>query len=428
MLQPVILVEQPMQSESNRPVLFVASCISLLTTSMIFTIRGAIGPDLEAAFNLTHEQMGQIWSPAFWGFTISIFLCGFLNDLIGMKSLHALSSVGFIGGVTLVLIAPRPEVAQVESIFSTTGTMMLFAGFLLMGLSQGIVEGVINPLIATLYSAKKAHKLNVLHAWWPGGLIIGGVLALLLTEMDVGWKLQLGTIMVPAIAYLGIVLTQTYPKTERVTSGVTTSTMISQTFRPLFLILFVAMWATAASELGPDQWFPSIMGDLTNIAGISFLIYTAGLMFVLRLFAGPITHFIKPPVLLLICAVLAVIGLYWLGSLKPGTSVFVAFAAATVFGVGKTFFWPTMLAITSEQFPKGGSLAMCIMGGAGMLSIAFILPIMGQRFDDMGAGAALQAVAILPAILIVVFGALVLYFKARGGYTVRSAGESPADN
>ncbi|MCH7654649.1 MAG: MFS transporter [Chloroflexi bacterium] len=417
-----------MSSESNRTTLFVASCISLLTTSMIFTIRGDILGDLETAFHLTHEQMGQILSPAFWGFTISIFICGFLNDLIGMKSLHALSSVGFIGGVGLVLIAPEPEVAQVSSIFATTGTVMLFSGFLLMGLSQGVVEGVINPLIATMYSDKKAHKLNVLHAWWPGGLIIGGVIALLLTKAQVSWQLKLGTIMVPAVVYLGIVLTQKYPKTERVTSGVSTPEMVSQIFRPLFLILFVCMWATAAAELGPDQWFPSIMGDLTNIAGINFLIYTAGLMFVLRLFAGPITHFIKPPMLLLICAVLASIGLYWLGSLKPGTSVFMAFAAATVFGVGKTFFWPTMLAITSEQFPKGGSLAMCVMGGAGMLSIAFILPMMGQRFDSLGAGAALQSVAILPAVLIVVFGGLVFYYKAKGGYTVKSLGEKSAED
>ena len=161
-------------------------------------------------------------------------------------------------------------------------------------------------------------------------------------------------------------------------------------------------------------------------------------MFILRLFAGPITRFVKPPKLLLICAVLAAIGLYWLGSLTPavkgedgsiitpGSPIWIAFMAATVFGVGKTFFWPTMLAITAEQFPKGGSLTMCIMGGAGMIASALIVWLMGLRFDEAGAGAAFQAVAILPAILIVVFGALVFFYKAKGGYSVKTINQETA--
>lgn len=431
-----------MSSESNRTTLFVASCISLLTTSMIFTIGGATGTDMEAAFNLTHGQMGKIWSPAFWGFTISIFLCGFLNDLIGMKVLHALSSIGYIVGVGLVLVAPQATAgaAPLESIFDTTGTVMLFSGFLVMGLSQGLVEGVINPLIATIHSDKKAHKLNVLHAWWPGGLIIGGLVALFMKSKGMGWELQFGTIMVPAIVYLGIVLTQKYPKTERVSSGISTSEMVSQLYRPLFIVFFLCMWLTSAAELGPAKWLPSVMDTLTSIEGVAFLIYTAGLMFVLRSFAGPITRLVKPPVLLLICATLTAIGLFWLGSLTPpvrgeddlvitpGSPIWIAFAAATVFGIGTTFFWPTMLAITAEQFPKGGSLAMCIMGGTGMLASSLIVWLMGQRFDEAGAGATFQMVAILPAILIVAFGGLVFYFKAKGGYTVNSLNKESSED
>jgi hypothetical protein len=93
-----------------------------------------------------------------------------------------------------------------------------------------------------------------------------------------------------------------------------------------------------------------------------------------------------------------------------------AFVAATVFGVGKTYFWPTMLGITSEQFPRGGALLMNLMGGAGMLASAVILPIMGSRLDQGGPGAALQSVSALAIALVVIFGSLLLYFRARGGY------------
>ena len=395
--------------------LFVASCLSLLTTSMVFAIRGDIEADLSAAFHLTKEQMGLIWGPAFWGFTLAIFVSGLIVDAIGMRALHVISSLGYLGGILIVLLAPRPS-GPVTSIFDSTGTALLYVAFLAMGLSQGLVEGVINPLVATIFKEEKTHKLNVLHAWWPGGMIVGGLVALLLTQLGASWQVKLASILVPAVVYLAMILGQEYPKTERVQSNVSTGDMFKEAFNPMFLLLFACMWMTAASELGPDQWFPSIMKDLTGIQGVLFLIYTAGLMFILRFFFGGLAHKLSPFGLLTGCSVLCAIGLYWLGGLQPGTTPAVAFVAATLFGVGKTYYWPTMLGVTSELFPKGGALLLALMGGAGMLCIALVLPIMGAAFDKAGAGAALRTVAVLPIILTVVFGLLFLYYKAKGGY------------
>lgn len=395
--------------------LFVASCLSLLTTSMVFAIRGDIEGDLSGAFHLTKEQVGLIWGPAFWGFTLAIFVSGLIVDAIGMRALHIISSLGYIGGVVLVLLAPRPS-APMSSIWDTTGTTLLYIAFLAMGLSQGLVEGVINPLVATMYKEEKTHKFNVLHAWWPGGMVVGGIVALILTQLGAGWQVKLASIMVPAAIYLFMILGQEYPKTERVQSNVSTGDMFKEVMNPMFLLLFACMWMTAASELGPDQWFPSIMKDLTGMQGIWFLMYTAGLMFVLRFFFGGLAHTLSPFGLMMGCSILCAVGLYWLGGLQPGTSPLVAFVAATLFGVGKTYYWPTMLGVTSELFPKGGALLLALMGGAGMLCIAVVLPIMGAAFDKAGAGAALRTVAVLPVVLTVIFGGLFAYYKARGGY------------
>src|SRR5438094_1665462 len=395
--------------------LFVASCVSLVTTSMVFAIRGDVAGPMSTAFQISNEQMGLIFSPAFWAFTIAIFISGAIVDIVGMRGLHILSSLGYFVGIGLVLLAPHPT-APVASIFDNTGTTLLYAGFLVMGLSQGLVEGVINPLVATIYSDQKTKRLNMLHAWWPGGQVIGGLLAVLLTAVGVGWQIKLSTILVPAAIYLVMAFSTPYPATERVQSTVPTGDGRAQTAKPLFLLLFVCMWMTAAAELGPDQWFPKVMGALVpQLQGVLFLVYTAGLMFLLRTFGSGIAH--KNPIgTLFVCSILTGIGLYWLGGLQPGTSAVVAFAAATIFGVGKTYFWPTMLGVTAEQFPRGGALLISLMGGAGMLSVAVALPIMGARIDKFGPGAALQLVAGLGAILAVIFGGLFLYFKARGGY------------
>src|SRR5688500_7856349 len=192
--------------------LFLASCVSLVTTSMVFAIRGDVAPAMSAAFQLTNEQMGLIFSPAFWAFTIAIFISGALVDAVGMRALHVLSAIGYLVGIVLILVAPHPT-SPVASIFDSTGTSMLYAGFFIMGLSQGLVEGVINPLIATIYANEKTRKLNMLHAWWPGGLVIGGLLAALLPQaLNASWQIKLGTIAVPAIVYLVMALSLAYPR------------------------------------------------------------------------------------------------------------------------------------------------------------------------------------------------------------------------
>src|SRR5262245_6546911 len=232
--------------------LFIASCVSLVTTSMVFAIRGDVEGAMSTAFFLSKEQMGLIWGPAFWAFTIAIFISGAVVDTVGMRALHILSSLGYIVGLLVVLFAPHPT-APVASIFSETGTTLLYLGFFIMGLSQGLVEGVINPLIATIYNDQKVKKLNMLHAWWPGGLVIGGLLAYALTNMGASWQLKLSLIFVPAVVYLLMAFSLTYPKTERVASNISTGEMWGQTAKPMFILLFICMRLTDEVDLGPVQ-------------------------------------------------------------------------------------------------------------------------------------------------------------------------------
>ncbi len=404
----------------NKRTLFFTSCLSLVVTSMVFAIRGDIEPAMGATFHLTNEQMGTIWSPAFWAFTVAIFISTPLVNVVGMRALHIVSAIGYIIGLLVILLAPHPT-APVASIFGNTGTTLLYVGFFILGLSQGLVEGVINPLVTTIYADEKTRRLNMLHAWWPGGQVIGGLLAVAMTmTMNASWQLKLGTIFVPTLVYLFMSMSLEYPKTERVTSSVPTKVMWKEAAKPFFILMFACMWMTAASELGPDQWFPSVMSNLTGMSGqgVLFLVYTAGLMWVLRFYFNGWAH--KSPIrALFICSILTAIGLFWLGGLHQGTSVTVAFAAATVFGVGKSYFWPTMIGVTSERFPRGGALLLGLMGGAGMASVAAVLPVMGGLIDRYGQGqpgVALQYVAVLPTILIVIFGGMWIYFRSKGGY------------
>lgn len=408
----------------NRNRLFLASCVALVTTSMVFSIRGDILDALGADFHLNNEQLGQILSPAFWGFTLSIIVGGSLVDVFGMRRLLMLSGIGYVVAIIAVIFAPFPS-GPVESIFTNGSCLILYAAMLTLGLSQGLVEGVINPLCSTLYPDNKTHRMNVLHAWWPGGLIVGGLLAYFITKAmgldqgvdaataTLGWRIKLATILIAAVVYMFMISKEKFPETERVTAGVSNNQMFRDLLQPMFLILWFCMWLTSATELGTDQWVSSLVTNLTGMQGVLVLVYTAGIMFVMRFFGGPLAHKFSPFGLLTISAVLSAVGLYALGSISTTAGVF---AAATIFGIGKTYFWPTMLGITSELFPKGGPVALAVMGGTGNLAIAFVIPIMGGWYDAGGAAATFKNVAVMPVVLIVLFVGLLLYFRSKGGY------------
>lgn len=407
----------------NTKKLFIASCVALVTTSMVFSIRGDILDSLGADFHLTKEQIGLILSPAFWGFTLSIFIGGSLVDMLGMRRLLLTSAAFYILAVLAIIFAPRPTGPMG---FTDTPFIILYGAMLTLGLAQGLVEGVINPLVATMFPNDKTHRMNLLHAWWPGGLIVGGLASYALTKamgldvagvaaatMTIGWQVKLALIMVPAVIFAIMIWNENFPETERVAAGVSNSEMASDLLKPMFLLLWICMWMTASSELAPDQWVASVMGKLANMQGILILVYTAGLMFVLRFFFGGVAHKFSPVLILFCSSILTGAGLYWLSTVTSPTE---AFLAATLFGVGKTYFWPLMLGMTSERFPKGGPLALAVMGGTGNLAIAFILPMMGGWYDREGAGAAFRYVAVLPVILTAIFGGLLIYFKSQGGY------------
>ena len=386
---------------SSRGQMFVASCIALSATAIIFAVRGDILGDLSRQFHLTKEQLGWVISGAFWGFALSIFIGGQLCDLLGMRAILALAFLGQVVGTLMTIFA--------------NGYLVLAAATLLIGLGNGFVEAAINPLVATIYPDSKTHKLNFLHAWWPGGIVIGSVVSYALTRAGQGWQLKQAVVLIPALVYGFMLLRLRLPRTERVQSGVSTGRMYKEALRPLFILWFICMFLTAATELGPNQWIGEIMKNTATKSGILVLAWISLLMLIGRLFAGPVVHKLSPIGLLIASAVASALGLVALSRVSSAPA---AFGASFVFAVGICYFWPTMLGVTSERFPAGGAFLLGLMGAAGNVSTAVAQPVMGYFYDTFGPAGALRYVAILPAALVIIFGAIFLRDRARGGYQV----------
>ena len=373
----------------DRRWLFVCSCIALVTSAFTFAVRGDILQEMGDSFALTQERKGGIEGAVFIGMALSMFFGGFVCDLLGIRRIMFLAFGSHLLG-SLATIFASFFMNSLAAIFETTpdtAYYWLYGSSMLMGCGNGFTEVGINPLIATLYPGKKTHYLNILHAWWPGGLVIGGLLAQVvirralpegLATLDM-WQISLCLIALPAVVYGAMLIPAKFPMTERVESGVSTRDMFKECARPLFLIWAICMLLTAATELGPQKWQESVMRSTANISGTLILVYTSGMMFVLRHFAGPIAHRLSPVGMLTCSAALAGIGLFLL---SYANDAFSAFGYATIFGLGIAYFWPTMLGVTAERFPKGGALALALMGSVGNLSISQVLPQMGRIVDS----------------------------------------------
>lgn len=396
----------------NAKRLLWAGFLAILAAGIGFGVRGGILANWAADFGFTGAQLGAIGGAGFTGFCFGIIIGGVVVDKIGYGKLvfaaflfHVLSAV-----ITFAANKGQPQ---------ETAYLFLYWGTFVFALANGTLEAVANPLVATLFPKNRTHYLNILHASWPAGLVVGGLIGWTLGgEGGVSWKVQLGLFLIPTLLYGLAFFGQSFPKSEAAAKGLKVGEMLKEVgilgsavacyllvlfFQDalklpnaaawgigailivvvgvltkfsigsvLLFVLFIAHALVGAVELGTDGWIQNITGNiLTPEQGKILFVFTSLLMFALRFSAHFIESKLKisPIGLLLICSILAVIGL----NLVSGITTFVgAMLALFVYALGKTFFWPTMLAVVGDRFPRTGAIAMSIMGGIGMMSAGLL--------------------------------------------------------
>jgi MFS family permease len=405
--------------------LFVASCLSLLVTSLSFGIRAGILGKLGTDFNLDGSELATITATAFWGFPLAVVIGGFIVDLIGMKRLLVLAFIFHLLGIVLTIFAQ--------------GYWTLFVSTLLIGIANGTVEAACNPLVASLFPNNKTTRLNYFHLWFPGGIVVGTLIVFLFNHLGLSWQIEVGVMIIPTLIYGYLFSKLDFPVTERVAAGVSTGDMYKALIDPLFLFMIICMFGTAITELFTNQWTDVFFKTVTDNA-ILILTFVAAVQVLGRAFAGPIVHRLAPQGVLLCSAILSALGIYLLIHLH-GDAIFLA---AIIFGLGVAFFWPCMIGFVSENLPRTGAVGLNLMGGAGMFAVSLYMIFMGGHYDqltlqhlpagaDLGnyikaapgtamADALVQAKSaaapdvlnttlIIPIILIAAFAGLVYYMK-----------------
>ena len=387
---------------SNRRSLFIASCASLLVTSLSFGIRAGILNDLGVEFELSGSELSRIAATAFWGFPVSMIIGGALVDKVGMKNLMRLAYIGHFAGILLTIFAG--------------GFWSLWISTLFIGLANGMVEAVCNPLVASIYPEEKTTKLNQFHLWFPGGIVIGSLVAFSFGKLGLSWQMMMAVMLLPTIWYALQMERMEFPVTERVANKVSDSEMYKALLNPLYIIITIAMLGTATSELFINQYVDVLLKSVSDNA-ILILLITSGVMTFGRGIAAPVVERFSTTGMLLFSAVFTTIGLYMMGTMD-GSMLFVS---AFVFGIGVTYFWPTMIGFVATYLPSTGALGMAVIGAAGMFAVSIYMQFMGGFYDELMVGLSeveagrkvIMTTLYIPVALIAIFAGIHLYIRRK---------------
>ncbi len=408
---------------ANAKRLLFAGFMAILAAGLGFAIRNGIGAAWGKEFGFTNLQTGLIGGAGFSGFCFGIIIGGIIVDRIGYGKLIIAAFIFHILSAAISLI-PTGAMNQ------QTAFLLLFSGTFIFSLANGTLEAVANPLVATLFPHNRTHYLNILHASWPAGMILGATITYFLGD-SWGWKERLALYLIPTAIYGFMFFGQKFPKSEASAKGFSLGEMMKQVGimgaavagfllylftrdalggnllfgftgsdfftgsawdyismavgvafvgwvavitnfsigHPILFLLFVAHAILGSLELGTDSWIENINGTiLTPQQGTLLFIFASAMMFALRFCSHWIESKLKlsPVAILFVCSIFAIVGLYFAAGV---TTLTAAFGAMLIYSIGKTFFWPTMLAVASDRFPRTGAVAMSMMGGIGMLSV-----------------------------------------------------------
>ncbi len=387
--------------DKSKKSLFSACFFALMATSFGFMLRAMLITEWGEEFNLTKTQMGEIMGVGLWPFAVSIVLFSLIIDKIGYGRSMAFAFFCHISSLVITLLA--------------NGYWMLYIGTFIFALGNGTIEATINPVVVTMFSKEKTKWINKLHAGWPAGMVVGGIMAISMGE-SVKWQYKIAIILIPMLIYGLLMLNKKFPVQERVAAGVPYKDMLKELGilgaliiislivfevgnffnlsipvkiiliivltapyaiyvrslgKPLFIILLLIMFPLATTELGTDSWIVDLMANEMKIIHLQpgwILVYTALIMTIARYFAGPFIEKFKPSGLLIFSSAIAAAGLFFL-SMASGLVIFIA---ATIYGFAKAYLWPTMIGIVGERFPKGGALTLNVTTGVGMIAVGII--------------------------------------------------------
>lgn len=377
------------------PIRMLLLCGVAIGTLSFTTVGPAMCvPAIAREMNLDYGRQGLLLSAAMWPFALAMVAAA-TADRIGFR-------VPFVAGVVLQ-VSGWFLLAQVRTFPQALGALAL------LGAGGATVDALVTPIVCAAYPERRSRMSNLLHAFYPLGLVLTAAAVLCLQLSDVHWRwifriLGLACLPVGLATLLLALPSQAHEGTSRQAAR-------GLLRRPAFLLLMLAMVLAGATEMGPANWLPTFIRELPAAvqnspgqqlaAGLGLALFGA-LMAAGRLLASGLSARLGERRLMIAAAALCTACLLTAALPLPRGLIIAALATA---GLGVACIWPTLLGLAGDRFPRAGASMFSSLSTCGAMGCAIAPALMGWIAEATGRLApAMAALAAAPAMIMLILG------------------------
>lgn len=370
--------------------LLLSSYLSMVAIAVMVNVPPTCLTSIKESFALSETQGGLLLSSLFWGFSLTIILTGPLADRYNMKLFFILASFLQISGLLISSFAPIFQI--------------MFIGAFLMGMGSGILEVLVNPLVCLLIPENKTKAMNFCHAFYSIGAVFSVIFASLLLKIGFSWRRVYLFGIVPSLIFgLGYVKSSLPKLPQSDYKRFFGFELIKQ---PVFFMFLLSMLLAGGTELGSAQWIPAYLEESLNFSrfgGAFGLVLFSTAMALGRITMSKISSKTDSINLLNGASFFCIILFILSSLLKNNFSVMSSFF---LLGFFVSIFWPTVIAYSSDVFPKGGATMYSFLAAAGNAGGMIFPALVGIIADRWSLSRGIGTISFLPLLLILVFSVI----------------------
>jgi fucose permease len=366
--------DPPLSSEAERPPgvayvrLMAAAAVGMIVFGASVATPSVCLEAVGREFGLDFEQRGLLTTARMGALLGSLLLVGYLGDRLGKR--HFL----FWGGVLIALGQALTARAA--------GYAALLGGNAVSGLGKGVMEALVNPLVAQLNPRSSARVLNIVNGLFSVGLVLAALTTGEVLQAGWSWRLSFWLWVLPALVCAGLFLARGYPAVEAAhrEAGHLRRFLTDPLFWPLLIGIFLG----GGCEAGLTSWGPNFVEHELGASarsGAWAMVLFGAFMAAGRFGGSALVTRITPLRLMTASAAacgVATVGLCFVDGL---------WGAWVLFALGGLFvacFWPTILAVASDNIAAGSASLFAVLAAGGITGCVVFPWAIGVLGDAVG--------------------------------------------
>ena len=350
--------------------LFTVMLISFVAFGASVTIVGATVPNIVRGFKWSYTAMGLLLSSGSMAYLAAAFISGILIQRLGTQRV-------IVGGLILQTVGLAG--------FATTPHLWANSPFYVMlGLGQGAMEVVINHSMVRMEPGGKSRAMNLMHASFTVGAILGPLLLVALVAIGAGWatiyRLMALATLVMAVALARTPFGRLATEEEHPDGGPGVLHLLS---RPLLMLSALLLLLYVGAELGVSSWvseyYVTVLRQAKSTGAVMVAVFWLGLL-IGRLALSYGYHGHRQAELLFVLAAICAAGLLFALRMNDPWLAGVGFFVA---GLGYSATYPLVIVLVGEHFKRRRSIAVGVVtmgGGLGSFTFPFIMGAVSDRY------------------------------------------------